>query len=287
MSGEQRVRVNGVQLWTRRQGSGAPLVLLHGGPGLWDDFDELAALIEDAACIHRYDQRGCGRSEDAPPHNLARFVADLDALRAHWGLESWIVCGHSFGASLALIYALTHPSRVQALIGIASTGVTDDWREVYHANAAARRTPAQRRRLEELAALREAAGPSWTMEQDHELCSLVWLPDFPDPEGALLQARARLRDWSPNYRLNRTLGEEWRKRVAGGLELALARLDLPALLIHGARDPRPASAAEHLACALPECHLELIPNAGHWPWLENPEAVARALRAFLKQFTPL
>lgn len=286
MSGEETLRVNGVRLWTRTQGAGAPLVLLHGGPGLWDDFDELAPLIEDGALVHRYDQRGCGRSEDARPHHLARFAADLDALRAHWGHESWIVAGHSFGTALALIYALTYPTRVQALIGLASMGINDDWREAYHANANARRTPAQQHRLQELQALREAAGRSWTLEQDHEYCALTWLPDFADPDRALDLARARLRGWSPNYGLNRILTAEWRKRVAGGLELALARVDVPALLIHGARDPRPASAAEHLACALPECHLEVIPGAGHWPWLEQPEAVGRALDGFLRQFTP-
>src|SRR5687767_1759732 len=88
---KELVEVNGVRLWTARQGCGPPLVLLHGGPGLWDDFADLAAMVADLVTVHRYDQRGCGRSMAVPPYDVATFVADLEALRVRWGHPRWIV----------------------------------------------------------------------------------------------------------------------------------------------------------------------------------------------------
>ncbi|HJS95420.1 MAG TPA: alpha/beta fold hydrolase [Solirubrobacteraceae bacterium] len=109
------VEVEGASLWTETQGAGVPLVLCHGGPGLSDNLQPVAARVDDLARVHRYDQRGSGRSRSAGPFDVASFVADLDALRRHWGHERWLVGGHSWGANLALCYAVTHPHRTIAV----------------------------------------------------------------------------------------------------------------------------------------------------------------------------
>ncbi|MFJ6390850.1 alpha/beta fold hydrolase [Streptomyces sp. NPDC091972] len=94
---------DGVRLWAERSGAGEPLVLCHGGPGLWDMFEDLAALLDDRATVIRWDQRGCGRSERcAGPWTTDRFAADLDAVRHHFGLDGMTPLGHSWGAQLAL-----------------------------------------------------------------------------------------------------------------------------------------------------------------------------------------
>ena len=128
---EQHVTANGVSLWTATQGLGPPAVLCHGGPGIYDYLEPVAAMIDDLATIHRYDQRGCGRSQDTPPNDIATFVADLDALRAHWGYGSWTVIGHSWGAELALMYAIRHPDRVSRLAYISGTGIDPAWHAQY------------------------------------------------------------------------------------------------------------------------------------------------------------
>ena len=96
-------------LWTVRQGHGPALVCCHGGPGLWDYLEPVAAMLDDRWTVYRYDQRSCGRSTGSPPYDVATAVADLDALREHWGLSQWMVLGHSWGATLALAYGLAHP----------------------------------------------------------------------------------------------------------------------------------------------------------------------------------
>src|SRR5262245_46502587 len=102
---------DGVALFVRRSGTGPAMVLCHGGPGLWDYFGPLASLLDDGATVVRWDQRGCGRSECAGPYTVDRMVADLDQIRAHLGIERWIVGGHSWGAQLALEYVAAHPHR--------------------------------------------------------------------------------------------------------------------------------------------------------------------------------
>ena len=111
-------------------------MLCHGGPGLYDYLEPVADMIDDFATVHRYDQRGCGRSQDKPPYDIATFVADLDAFRAHWGCDSWTVMGHSWGAELALMYALRHPEHVSRLVYLSGTGIDPAWHAEYRRNRA-------------------------------------------------------------------------------------------------------------------------------------------------------
>jgi pimeloyl-ACP methyl ester carboxylesterase len=81
----------GCPLWTQATGAGRPVVLCHGGPGLWDYLAPLARLAGPGYRVHRYDQRGCGRSGALRPWTLERFITDLDGVRAHFGYPRWIV----------------------------------------------------------------------------------------------------------------------------------------------------------------------------------------------------
>src|SRR5262249_19196060 len=147
--------VNGAVFWTARQGAGLPLVLCHGGPGMWDYLGGMADMVEDLVTVHRYDQRGCGRSSGGSSYSLLDAVADLDALRLHVGAGWWIGGGHLLGASLALAFCLEHPDRAVALLYLSGTGIAPGWHAAYRSNRAARLGPAGQRRFE---ALREQLG---------------------------------------------------------------------------------------------------------------------------------
>jgi proline iminopeptidase len=103
---------------------GAPVLILHGGPGSgcrpWH-----RALFDPSTCrTVLVDQRGCGRGRplasdpdaDLSTNTTARLVADLEILRAHLGIERWAVWGGSWGSTLALAYATSHPDSVSGLI---------------------------------------------------------------------------------------------------------------------------------------------------------------------------
>jgi len=98
---------------------GLPVVFLHGGPG--GGCTPYARRLFNPA-VYRVilmDQRGCGRSlphartQDNFTENL---VADLELLRKHLGLERWILCGGSWGCTLALAYAQSHAERVRGMV---------------------------------------------------------------------------------------------------------------------------------------------------------------------------
>jgi proline iminopeptidase len=127
------IAVNGANLWVAEQGAGPALVLCSGGPGVCDYLGPVADMIDDLARVYRFEPRGCGRSSAEGPFDLPTALADLDALRDALGYERWIVAGHSWGASLALAYALEYPDRADALLYLAGGGIVNDrqWHAAY------------------------------------------------------------------------------------------------------------------------------------------------------------
>lgn len=98
---------------------GKPVVFLHGGPGGGTEGKQRRFFDPQAYRIVLFDQRGCGKSTPhaSLEHNTTwDLVADLEALRAHLGVERWQVFGGSWGSTLALAYAQTWPARVTELV---------------------------------------------------------------------------------------------------------------------------------------------------------------------------
>jgi proline iminopeptidase len=99
--------------------AGKPVLMIHGGPGGGSNPTMRRYHDPERYRIILFDQRGCGRSK---PHasieenTTWHLVADMEALRAHLGIERWQLCGGSWGSTLALAYAETHPKCVTELI---------------------------------------------------------------------------------------------------------------------------------------------------------------------------
>lgn len=110
--------------------SGIPVLFLHGGPG---------GSLGSGGYRKRYDpnrfwtigldQRGCGKSRPLAQDDLSNLalnntrtlIEDIEALRQHLGIDTWIITGGSWGSTLALAYALQHPRRVLAIVLVAVT----------------------------------------------------------------------------------------------------------------------------------------------------------------------
>lgn len=101
------------------QPDGIPAVFLHGGPGAGCESAHRGFFDPAVYRIVLFDQRGCGRSR---PHAALEsnttwdLVADIERIRELLGIERWLVFGGSWGSTLGLLYAQTHPKRVTALI---------------------------------------------------------------------------------------------------------------------------------------------------------------------------
>lgn len=127
------VNNHGMKLWTTSEGAGLPIVLCNGGPGCCDYLAPVAQMLEGVAQVIRFEPRGCGRSDSCLPYTLETCLADLESIPRHYGFERWIVAGHSWGADLALIYALHYSEKVLGFVCLSGGRVHDDreWHAAY------------------------------------------------------------------------------------------------------------------------------------------------------------
>lgn len=271
---------DGVWLWATKAGQGTPVVLCHGGPGLWDTLGDVAELLQSSVTVHRWDQRGCGRSQRSGPYTVARTVTDLDAVRRYFGLEQMALLGHSWGAQLALLYALEHPDRVSRLVYVSGTGIDpgSPWRDSYELNLRQGLSDD----LDRWEALRNR---DRTDEEDRELCVLQWSVDFADRDRhrAREHAERMATPWfGVNFECNGTIGAEAKLLLASAnLQERCRSLHVPTLIVDGTEDVRPRWSVDSLERALPSVARVALTGAGHLPWVEDPSRFRHTVSAFL------
>jgi proline iminopeptidase len=267
-------QVNGIEIYERRVGAGPPVVVLHGGPGAHHDyllpgFDALASGRE----LIYYDQRGGGRSpvERSVPVGWREHVADLEALRRHWGLERLTLAGYSWGGLLGMLYAVQCPARVERLALISPAPAWRAARDEYERRFSARTmTPG-------LQAARAALRASGLRERDPaahaaRLFELAVAGYFHDP--------SRATGLTPFRITERTRAEVWQSLGDFDLRPALRRLALPALVLHGDDDPIPWQTARETADCL-GAGFHLVKDCGHVPYVEAFEEFVQVLDGFL------
>jgi proline iminopeptidase len=256
---------DGCRLWATAAGDGPPLVLCHGGPGMWDYFEDLAVPLRETSRVVRWDQRGCGRSARRGPYSVDRSVADLDAVREQLAGPRTAVLGHSWGAHLALRYALDHPDRVSHLIYVSGTGIDAD--RAWH--------PHYERELRRRTGGRTADG-------ERERAVLRWSADFADPAAAPVHAERMATPWfGINYECNAAIGADVKGELGTELAGRCRRLDVPVLIVDGDADIRPRWAVDSLHAALPRVERLSLAGAGHVPWVERRTDFLRAITTFL------
>jgi proline iminopeptidase len=282
---------DGARLHYRIEGEGPEtLVVVHGGPG--NSMESIRPDFAPAAMGRRiiyYDQRGNGGSSlDMDPGRLAigRQVADLETIRAHFGLRKMNLLGNSWGGLLASYYAIAHPDRVGRLVLHDPAPPARAWLEAMsdELGRRARLLPEADRR-----AYLAAANPmAWYRAPDPLVpCRTfmtilfrlyAWDPAAPGashadpcaggPEAVRRQLLVNRRIWAglPNYDVRPLLG----------------RVTAPVLVIYGEADPVPRAAAEAWAAAYPDARLLVIPRAGHLSHVEQPGIFFPALDSFLR-----
>jgi proline iminopeptidase len=281
------VQVPGGRIWFRVVGSGpgAPLILLHGGPGASSHYLEPLAELADERPIVFYDQLGCGRSERPSDPSLwetGRFVEELEALRVHLGLEQLHLLGHSWGAVLALEYIRSHPEVVVS-VTFASPGLdVPQWA----ADAAELRTqlpPELRSTLDE----HEAAGTTDSPEyaeatnefyRRHFCRSNPWPPELeasmsPDQFGQPVYEAM----WGPN---EFTITGSLRSYVATE---RLKELALPVLYTTGRFDLATPRTVDSLHRVTPNSRMVVFEKSGHMTMLDERERYRAVVRQFLRE----
>lgn len=260
-------------------GSGDPIIVVHGGPGLDHTYlrPGLDALAAQNTLIY-YDQRGTGRSTaalDSASINLDTFVEDIDALRQALGYDRVTVLTHSFGALIGLEYAARHPEAVRALILMNPV------------------EPGKRFREQQQALQKKAR----TAEDSTDLATLTASEGFAARDPATVSEvyrvmfRQTLHDPARISELDLDLAETTAKNgpeVARLLGASLGDVDwwdrlsailVPTLVLHGRYDLIPVEMSRALAQALPFGRVAVL-NSGHFPFLEDRDGMLSAISSF-------
>jgi proline iminopeptidase len=273
-----------VQLFVHEEGRGAPVIAVHGGPGL--DSNYLTPDLQPLARQHRviyYDQRGSGRSTLSERVNVQTLVSDLDALRQRLGLSKVALLGHSWGGGLAALYAAAHPGAVSRLVLVSSMPLRAAGLEVFERNLRNRLTGDENERLNRVMDARVRAT---TESQDIETCREYWAillkAYYADP-ASVARSRAQPCGGSGialanglrvNASVFASLGNfDWTE--------TMSRLRIPTLVIHGDEDPVPVESAVEWARTLPDARLLVLARSGHAPYVEQPDQFFRAVDQFL------
>ena len=272
--------------WVKYGVPGAPrLLVLHGGPGAHHDYLlpqmlELTRLAGGRELI-MYDQRGGGKSKtDArEPITWRTQVGDVAAVIREFGLDRPVIVGYSWGGLLAMLYAAgaardASLPRPRALVLVDPAPISRRHRETFEREFARRGASEKVQRLRaDLAAsgLRDS-DPEAYRQRNFELSVAGY---FHDPDDAV--------DLTPFRVSSRVQQSVWDS--LGDFDLAadgtLARIDLPALIVHGRQDPIPLASSQEAAQIM---RAELVPveDCGHVPYVEQPKALFSAIDAFLR-----
>jgi len=276
------------------QPQGLPALWLHGGPGAPPGPGTRRHFDPDRWNAVIFDQRGCGRSRplacepdaDLTTNTTDHLVGDIERLRAHLGIDRWVLVGGSWGVTLALVYAERHPERVLGLVlGAITSGrlAETQWITRHMSRVFPREwdelvgwLPQEERGADLAAAYAwRLADPDPAVREEAALRWCAWEDTHPSlATGG--GPRLQLRD--PKWRLTfaRLVTHYWSHGcfLADGEVLAnLGRIShLPAMLVHGRLDvSTPLQSAWELHKRWPASRLVVVEDAGHFGGSMNAE----------------
>ncbi len=288
MPREGHIPMESADLYYREIGRGQPMIVVHGGP----DFDHQYLLpdmdrLSDSYRLIYYDQRGRGASaRRVKPEDVTMEseLKDLEGVRKHFQLDSVAVLGHSFGAVLAMEYAIRHQDRVSSLILMNPAPAS-------HADYVLLREERSRRWASDVEQLRAMSSTTGYQEGDPDAVAAYYRVHFmaalyrpEDLERVVETLRASFtREGILKARKieARLVAETW-LRDDYDLLPQLGGLEIPTLVISGDHEFIPEACVEHIAGAIPKARSIRLKECGHFSYLECPERVRKVLDEFFR-----
>jgi proline iminopeptidase len=293
---EGYVDAHGMLIYYVAFGQGAPLMIVHGGPGA--DHSYFLPWLLPLARTHRLiliDERGSGRSErlqDTSRYTVEAMVEDVEDVRVALNLGKIALLGHSYGGVLAQAYALKYQQNLSHLILNSTFPSTRQMNEVL-AREKAQMPAAELKRLNDLeAAGLFGKGEAWEHGRYPEAyAKLAWGPGYfpflygarPDSTYDPVEGNA-----PTNWELYRAMwGEHGEFVIDGNLKSVeyvdrLATIHVPTLIMAGDHDECDPSLSREMHEKIAGSQLLILPNAGHMNFVDQPELWQKAVGGFLE-----
>lgn len=272
---------DGTPISCRVFGSGKPLLIINGGPGMNSNgFEDLARrLSKGGHLVLIYDQRGTGKSviqsPDASNITIDLMIADIETLRTKMKIAHWSVLGHSFGGMLASYYATVHPEVIDKLILSSSGGI--DLELLNNRNL-----------------IRDKLNKTQIDSLDY------WEAKIDKGDTTFAARLGRGRALAPAYVVNPKFYATIAKRLTEGnrkintlvwqdlnrmhfdCSEKLKSFQKPVLIIQGKQDIVPEKLAEKAHKVLQNSKVVLLENSSHYGWLDAENAYFTEVENFLK-----
>jgi proline iminopeptidase len=285
------VTVNGARLWYESEGSGEPLILISGGPGISHDyFHPYFSALRDSYRVIYFDAFGRGKSDrakDRREYTLARDVEDVDGLRKALGLGKINLLGHSYGGVVAQSYAVRFPDSLRRLILIDAPFSGEMWQSEDESsnNELHNQFPETWEKLEQIHS--KGLNTCSKEYQDAGDVSPAFLMFY---NAATFEEKLMHSDGSINNDVYCAIaGDDADFMVSGDISKIDFRLDLgkftmPTLILAGRYDrvviPRWSVQFKRYA---PQAQFVMFEKSGHFPFIEETGETVRVLREFLQR----
>jgi pimeloyl-ACP methyl ester carboxylesterase len=245
---EGYVEHDGARIWYASFGSGAPVILLHGGLGHGGNWGyQLPALVESGYRAVLIDSQGHGRStRDEQPYSYDQLAADVLAVMDVLGIQRAALVGWSDGACAALVLASKNPERAAGVFFFACNMDPSGAKEITEFTTVLKRCVSRHM-------------------EDYERLSAT-----PDRFDAFSAAVGTMQRTQPNYSAE-----------------DLARISVPVVIVHSEHDEFiKREHAEYLARSIPNAEFVFLPNVSHFAPLQRPAQFNQVMLAFLEKFQP-
>jgi proline iminopeptidase len=282
------VQVDNGKLFYQRFGSGTPIVILHGGPGL--DQTYLLPQILELATDHEvilYDQRGSGKSLETKINssyiNIDQFTKDLEDLRTHLKLQKFVLAGHSWGGLLAMNYATQHPNHLSGLIFISSAPADYKGQKAFIDKYVQRTKPINNdiKALSKYNDFKELSD-SEISDLYKTLFSVYFFnPDEVNKLNLNMNAASARSGFKVMEHMSQT---SWLKPHIN-LVPGLKKLEVPTLVIHGRQDIVPAWTAQEIKDSIPNAEIAYLEQCGHFPYIEKPKPFFAKIRQLISKIS--
>lgn len=274
------IDIEGGALFYTTKGAGEAIVVLHGGPGF--DHRQFLPFIWELAADYRvilFDQRGTGHSSapiDAESISIETFIADIERVREKFGISRMNLLGHSWGAILAMHYALRHPENLKSLVLCSTAASVESFAEM-RANYEADRDPRDAETLQNMYASEEFL--KGNPEAWERFWRVFFKPYFKDQ--SLVEKMDLRFEENTIKNCNLVAGHILRSVGEFDLHSDLSAIRCPTLVVHGEADPMPVAYARRIHQSIPGSELVELPDSGHWIFVDATQAFTRAVVRFL------